>query len=522
MKRFDYLALFIAQLSVLLIIASAQTVPGYMDADYYYAGGLNLAGGRGLHDEFLWNYLDDPDGLPHPSHTYWMPLPSIIAALGMLLTGRVDYLSARLVFFVLACLIPPLSAWIGFYLTRERVAGWVAGGLAIFSCFYMAYMGLVETFTLTMLLASIFILTAVSTLNYWLRFLCLGLLAGLMHLTRADGLLWLFFGFIVIGIELKSITPRKPGRIIIWLGVICLGYLVIMGFWYARNIVEFGSLLPPGNSRAFWLLDYDQLFSFPAKSLNFESWISAGAGVFAQQRFDSLITNLKSVLAVQGEIFLLPLALIGGWRLRKNKIIRVGFAVWGTFFLLMTLVFPLAGSRGGFFHSGAATQPIIWGLTPVGLMWLIEIGIRKRGWKMERALPGFGFLLVVIAAVMSVGITWTRIVGEDIRNPTWSQSWNSYRMVDAALNNLNAKDEDIVMVNNPPGYFIATGRQAIVIPNGDETETLAVARTFNADYLILEANTVKGLSFLYNSPEDRPSLKYLESIQSILIFKILR
>jgi hypothetical protein len=57
--------------------------PGYMDAEYYYASAVELSEGRGFQEPFVWNYLDDAAALPHPSHLYWMPLPSILAAAGM-------------------------------------------------------------------------------------------------------------------------------------------------------------------------------------------------------------------------------------------------------------------------------------------------------------------------------------------------------------------------------------------------------------------------------------------------------
>ena len=56
--------------------------PTYMDAYYYSVNGERLASGHGFSEMVIWQYFDDPAGLPTPSHTYWMPLPSMIAALG--------------------------------------------------------------------------------------------------------------------------------------------------------------------------------------------------------------------------------------------------------------------------------------------------------------------------------------------------------------------------------------------------------------------------------------------------------
>ena len=69
-----YALLFLLGFSVVFGVAQFQSSPGYMDADYYYATGLVLAEGQGFTEPFLWNYLDNPSGLPHPSHAYWMPM----------------------------------------------------------------------------------------------------------------------------------------------------------------------------------------------------------------------------------------------------------------------------------------------------------------------------------------------------------------------------------------------------------------------------------------------------------------
>jgi hypothetical protein len=86
-----YLFLYVIGLLAISLVAAFQNAHGYMDADYYYAGGVRLADGHGFTEAFLWNYLDDPKGLPHPSHAYWMPLASKIAAIGMKLAGSTEF-----------------------------------------------------------------------------------------------------------------------------------------------------------------------------------------------------------------------------------------------------------------------------------------------------------------------------------------------------------------------------------------------------------------------------------------------
>ncbi len=119
--------------------------PGYMDADYYYATALQLIDGQGLTEPFLWNYLDDPAGLPHTSHLYWMPLPSLIAAGGMLF-GDSAFRAAQLPFILLAAALPPLSAFFSHRLTRDARLAWMAGLFAAFPGFFLPFLVTIDSF----------------------------------------------------------------------------------------------------------------------------------------------------------------------------------------------------------------------------------------------------------------------------------------------------------------------------------------------------------------------------------------
>ena len=268
MKIWEYIILFGLGMGISLVIASNIHVPGYMDAEYYYAGGIELASGNGFYEPFLWNYLDDPAGLPHPAATYWMPLASLLSALGILISGKSDYISARIIYIGLASLVPALTAWLAFQITRRKVTAWTAGGLALFSGFYAVYLGLTETFAIYMLLGSAFLIVLVRDQKIVLKALILGLLAGLLHLARADGLLWLALGGSYLLFERRlNRLPTNLSGVVASLGVFLGAYLCVMGFWYLRNFQLFGGLFPPGTNRAVWMVDYDQLYNFPASTL---------------------------------------------------------------------------------------------------------------------------------------------------------------------------------------------------------------------------------------------------------------
>src|SRR5215211_6071745 len=184
-----YLPLFFLGLIVPLAISRFQSRPGYMDADYYFGGGIQLAKGHGFTEPYLWNYLDDPADLPHPSHTYWMPLASIVSALGMWLTGQSTFAAGRLPFILLSGFVPILTAALAFRISQQTHLALISGLLSVFSMYYAPFMPVPDNYALFMLLGGTFLRIAPGR-ERWIS-VVLGALAGLMTLARSDGLLWL-------------------------------------------------------------------------------------------------------------------------------------------------------------------------------------------------------------------------------------------------------------------------------------------------------------------------------------------
>ena len=137
------LAIFVAALLLRLLTALPMRQPGFMDAHYYYVGALNLIEGRGFNDPYIWNYLDDPAGPPHPSHLYWMPLPSLIAWAGMALFGP-SYRAGQLGFILLSSLLPLVSYAVARRISDQRRHALLAALTTIFSGFYLYYLSLIH------------------------------------------------------------------------------------------------------------------------------------------------------------------------------------------------------------------------------------------------------------------------------------------------------------------------------------------------------------------------------------------
>ena len=517
----QYGVLFLVGLIVPFGVSRFQSLPGYMDADYYFSGGLQLANGHGFTEPYLWNYLDDPAGLPHPSHTYWMPLASIVSALGMWLTGQSTYAAGRLPFLLLSACVPLLTAALAFSVSRQTRLALASGLLSIFSLYYAPFMPVPDNYALYMLFGSAFLLLAPRR-EKWIP-VALGALAGLMTLARSDGLLWL--GLAGLTVMWRSALQQNGTKTTIkeWLRLIVpagflaiLGYLLTMGFWHVRNLNLFDSLLTPGGGRLLWLQNYNQTFIYPAESLTRESFLQAGWDSALQNRLRAFSANVGNAFGAQGGIFLFPLILIGLWQLRWDLRTKIAVTGWLILFAAMTLIFPFAGSRGSFFHGGAAFQPYWWVAAPIGLDAVLSWA-RHRGQFTDRNAPYFlQGLLVLLALFMTVYLVNLRVVSSG-----WAKDDVIYPAVEKTFLEKGIDPQAVVIVRNPPGYFIASGRPSIALPFGDESTILSVAKKYDARYLVLEkGGTFPTIQDLYDEPQSNPSFVYIGEVDEAKLYRI--
>jgi hypothetical protein len=515
-----YLLLGFLGLSVSVAVAAFQPAPGYMDADYYAANGLQLASGRGFTEPFLWNYLDNPSGLPHPSHAYWMPLASLLAAAGAALFRTSSWSALRIGFMAVTACIPPVTAALSFSWSSRRDLALAAGLLAVFPAFYLPFLSTTDTFGPYLLLGGLFFL-ALNMRSAHFRALILGLLAGLMHLSRADGMLWLAMALLAV-IFIKSETPKRQSSALLLSLLLCfVGYFVVMGPWLYRNVSVFGTPLAPGGSRSLWLRQYDQLFSYPALSLNFSSWWESGLAAILKARLWALGMNLANAFGVQSEVLLLPLIGTGLWVLRRDRRVRLAILGWLLTIGAMTVAFPFAGARGGFLHSGAALQPVWWAVALVGLDQLVDWTAHLRDWNRRRAGTLFGWALIIAAALVSVGVVYGRVIGRFNGAPVWGQEGAAYQRIGEYLSSQGAEAASVVIVANPPGFYLASGHPAIAVPDGDVGTIRELAGRYGAQYLVLEKDSTPAiLEPLYLHPDGQTGLQYLGEVEEARIFVI--
>jgi hypothetical protein len=529
--RRDLIVLFTIALAANTLAALFISRPGYMDAYYYFGGALQLARGRGFTEPYVWNYLDsagqqperseaqskesmgEGGGLSHPSHLYWMPLPSLLAApfialaerlAGLALPNSTLYRVAQIPFVVLASALPLLSYIIASLTTSLRRHALAAALLTLFSGFYFVFWPNTDAFALYGLTAGGALLAyALATQKQSPRwFFFAGLCTGLAHLTRADGV---FLLGVLLFLELvgkKKDFIRHPSSIIL---LIC-GYLLITLPWFVRNTLVIGAPLVPGASRALWLTEYNDLFNYPADNLTLARYLASGWGSVLAGKWTALMINCGRLIGEQGTIVVFPFILMGLWKLRRNPLVAPAI-LYGVFlFTLMTFVFTFPGARGGLFHSGAALLPFFFSAAPVGLDTSVEAAARLwPHWQPEKSKPVFAVLLVAGAVSVTTLIFQLRVLRAGWPDPHFAPE-AAYPEIGDWLRG-QGDPQSIVAANDPPGFYYWTGHPSIVVTNGTPTDLLNAMSAFGAQWAVLDANHPDGLKGLYALPQSEPRLR---------------
>jgi len=283
---------------------------------------------------------------------------------------------------------------------------------------------------------------------------------------------------------------------------VILGYALVMLPWFARNWLVTGALWPAAGMQTVWLTTYDDLFSY-GRELSPQTYLAWGWGNILRSKLDALWLNTQTVVAVFCLVFLTPLVLVGGWRLRRCPLYQLA-AWYGVFlFLAMTFVFTFPGPRGGLLHSGGALLPFIFTPALVGLDTVVEwAAARRQGWDANTAKQVFGVGLVGLAILVS-GFLYYRGVVAGTR----------WREPDAAYSHLvewltaQGQAGALVMVGDPPDYWYYGGGPSIVVPNEPVETTLVVADRYGARYLVLDRNCPVPLAPLYEGEATHPRLR---------------
>jgi 4-amino-4-deoxy-L-arabinose transferase-like glycosyltransferase len=512
--RSNYLLVVLCALVLTVRVVTAWPLqqPGYMDAYYYYNVAEGLYRGEGFTDHYLWNFLDDPAGIPRPACLYWMPFTSIIIYPFFLLFGP-SFHVAQLPFILLSTCLVLIAYRVGLDLSASRRQAALAAGLVALSGFYTVFWVVPDNFAPFAVVGSLALYAAgqgVKT-NRRVWFAFSGLLAGLAHLTRADGLLILVAVILACLLSGWWITERRRDTIYACLWCL-LAYGLVMAPWFYRNWLATGTALASGGLQTLFLRSYDDLFSY-GRELTWQSYLAWGWLPILRSKVEAVWFGVTNLLVVNLMIFLAPLTLVGLWAWRKKTELLPVLLYAVLLYAGMTVGFTFPGIRGGLFHSSAALLPWLFAVAACGLELFVEFMARhRRGWESDQARRFFSVSLIVLAALLSGFLYLRSVRGQAGGSLPWNQRDGVYVEVGRWLDE-KADGNIRVMVNNSPAFYYHTHRSCISIPNEELEVVLKAAHRYQVSYLVLEDDHPRPLKDLYEGRRSAPEVQLALTLQ---------
>ncbi|HYO87576.1 MAG TPA: hypothetical protein VER79_02955, partial [Candidatus Limnocylindrales bacterium] len=311
-----------------------------------------------------------------------------------------------------------------------------------------------------------------------------GALAGLAHLSRPDGLLFLGISVLFV-LVLAARTRRWAG--LLMLAPVLASYALVLLPWGLRNLQTLGTLLPTGGAEGMFFVTYDDLFAYPAGASLGRFLDTLGWQGFLSTRWDAveggdgaISGNLGTFIAVEGMIFLAPFMLIGLFKRLRQPFLWPFFAAVMGIHAVMTLIFPFAGYRGGLLHSAGALVPFWAALGVVGVQDVINwVARRRRNWRPASAIRVFGPALILFAVLLIVALE-----ARHVRAPSETDR-ALYAEVDALL-----PDDARLLSVDPPEVYYVSGRGGASIPNAAPDVLPELAARFDIRYLLLQEGTI--------------------------------
>jgi hypothetical protein len=493
--------------------------PTYFDAYYYTINAQRLAAGHGFTEMVIWHYLDDPAGLPRPSFTYWMPLPSLLAAVGYFLGN--SFRAAQIPFWLLAGLLPCLSYLICWQLRPSPRLARTAALLTAAGGYYTAYWVQPTTFALFAWTggACLLALAWAAGEPHWRWWLLAGLLAGLSHMARADGLLLLpVAGLVWLGcwqLERGEEGERPfPTKILLQYGVIFAGgYLLVMGSWFWRIWQVTGRALSDVGTQTIFFTEYNELFSY-GRSFTLESYLASGWNHILSTKLTALSLAAQTFIVLTG-FTVFTFFLVWAWwvlgRQRESKVWLRPFTFYTLIlYLSMPLIFTFPGQRGSLLHSSTALWPWAMALAAIGIDLAVDwIAARRPGWRPVQAKRFFGVTLVGLAYLLSFVVA--------LPQPLHQEAAAVYHQIGEQL-----PLGTTVMTTDPAGLHYHSGLPAIMVPYEEPDLVLQAAQRYGADYLLLDGQPPPRLTNIYENPHQDSVFVHLQELtEAFQLYKLI-
>ena len=485
--RSDRLALALVgavALGVRLWAANLVTFPIPEDTAYYVHVARQLLDGRGLTSEAIWSYQTPPLAFPRPAFEVWLPLPTFLAALGMVLGGgslaaaaaptAILGAATALVVWDLARLA---DAEAGLDQRRQRVLAAGAGLVAAVELPLVLHGALPDS-TIPYGLAAVTLADLAGRIlldgNAWTRRLVgVGFTIGLAAWSRNEALYLGLVWAVVAAILVRRTAGLGRWAVLTWARLVAIPAMVagaVVSPWIVRQWLVFGTFLPgQAAANALSVTGFD-IFAY-ANPPSLARYLAQGPGWLFSVRLDALTHDLVNVLLIPGA----PLSLIGLLglpRIARLRSLAPLLAVAGVTYLATSLLFPVATTWGTFLHA-AVPAHVALDLAAIFLLDQLVTAVgRWRRW--TRPMSWVAPAAAVTSALLITATAIPAFAGQAAATAA------RYRSIGQALAAAGRPVADLgpVVTNFPIWWATAFGTPALALPNESPASVLALARRF--------------------------------------------
>jgi len=501
------LAVFAGALAVRVVLACARPVPMTVDAAYYLMVAENLAAGRGLVADYVWNYLAGvPDGLPVPSNAYWMPGTSLVAAAAYALAKDTSLRVAQWPPLIFGALLCSITAWIAGALTKRRGPALLAGAAAALNYYLVELSFFPDHFMLYAVLVNL------ALIGLWTAWqgsasyaLVAGATAGLAYLTRTDaGLLVIVAAILALGFRRRA-RRRHNLRIALFF---IIAFIVVAAPWWVRQTHAFGSPSGANPLRTAFLTDYNDLLRLDQSHLNIKDYWGTNQRVAFLFKGYVLYRSLRVLAKATMLVGLLAIAALFISRIRRESLPWLIYTPIGL--LVPALIVPYAAVKGGSWHMMPAFLPIILAL---GSAFAIEVHLRVP----SRLRPGLW--LLILGVFLSPASWWLNPPPDAARSNA-----PLYPPVAAQAGRALGTDAGPVLTDNAWGLYSIARIPCAQFPTDGADAALTVADTIGAKHFITRADApdqIPTTAEVIDHPRFSPLARYPAGETNLLVYRIL-
>lgn len=482
------LAFVVARLATAAIVSQ----PGYTDSYYFTDVAVRLAHGQGLTADFLWSPVEGGAtpldlSLPVTSHLFWVPLPTVLAAVGILLFGSLleTFRAAQIPFIVVAALIPVAT----YRAARSLGAGerYALASAALVGLGGLLAPGLVavDAFAPAALVGTLFFIAYRRAATGDVRWgVAAGALVGVLYLARTEGALF--------GLALVALLAVPRARAAALAG--CAVALAIGAAWLARDMM---SGVPSDLfARSALLMRYEDFFAYDP---TFVGAPGTSIGDFIAAKGGALLQNAGTFLFTYALVLIVPLVM-GIRALRDRADVRAWAGLALVVYLAQSLVWTLHSTRGSYFHSLAAFFPFGSAIAAAGAQRLLA------GRTPQVAAAWIWGALLIVAATSYGAVT------------QWDASFNGTARARAAA--LHAIPDGPFLAIDAAAWRWISGRAVAVTPADGVAAAACVAARVGARSIVLEPAHFSAYESLYDGTDVPPPFGPVDRDGSLTVYPI--